>query len=111
MQKLLLPFALLVTTLSACGQSNCVDKFYNKFHGYDQGGEGSLNPSISVNATFSGNLPVAKATRNKITLFRMLVLDPKKIPSLRNEWTDFSLALRKDKFEDLVSIRKGHDGL
>ena len=108
MQKLLLPLALLLTTLSACSQNSQLDKFYDKYHASDEGA-GAFGSSFGVNATFSSS--DKKGWLNKVTQFRMLILDTKKTPSLRGEWNELAQSLKKDNYDDLVSIRKGEDNV
>jgi len=107
MQKILLPLVFLVISLSACSQQTQLDRFYNKYHDSGEVGGGLLNTSFSANINSSPD--GKKSWKNKVTLFRMLVLENKGTPSLRSDWDELSQSLRKDNFEDLVTIRKGGD--
>jgi hypothetical protein len=102
-----LAFALLITTLTACSQESQLDKFYNKYHNSGEGSTDLSNSSFSINANFSSE--DKKSWKNKITLFRMLVLENKGNASLHHDWDDLSQSLRKDNFDDLLTIRKGSD--
>jgi len=109
MQKMLLPLAFLAISLTACSQENYLDKFYNKHHNSGEGAGSLFSPSFSINANFSGDSQ--KTWKNKVTQFRMLILDSKENPSLRHDLDELSLDLRKDKFEDMVTIHSGKDNM
>jgi len=68
-------------------------------------GAGAFGSSFGVNATFSSS--EKKGWLNKVTQFRMLILDAKKTPSLRGEWNELAQSLKKDNYDDLVTIRQG----
>jgi hypothetical protein len=106
MKKILTFLLLSVVMVSAYSQQTNIDKFYNRFRSYDKGGE-EMKSAFSINGSFSGG--DGKGWFNKITQFRLLVLDSKKTPSLMPEWDGLIRALGKDEYEELVSFRQGKD--
>lgn len=107
MQKLFIAIALLVASCSSFSQETYTDKFYKRFKSYDEGGENFIKPVLSLNACFSDG--DNKGWFDKIVQFRVLVLDNKTAPSLRQEWDGLVRALGKDEYEDLVTFRQGKD--
>lgn len=113
MQKILLPLALLVITLTSCAQSSGLDRFYNKFSADGKvSGDLSLDPAFLLNASFSGDSNNDNKTwLHKITRVRLLILDAKKTPSVQGEWSELSQSLKEDRFDELLMIRKGKERL
>jgi hypothetical protein len=138
MQKLFLPLALagiVLGSLSACAQDSHLDKFYHKYQsapasgahdaatGNGTGATGktsitissddgslSLDPSFMLNACFpASDGQAASGWVHKMTNLRLLILDGEKNPSARQEWTDLEESLKQDRFEELLTIRKGSD--
>jgi Domain of unknown function (DUF4252) len=107
MQKLFIAIALLAASCCSFGQETYTDKFYKKFKSFDEGGENFIKPALSLNACFSDG--DNKGWFNKVVQFRVLVLDDKTAPSLRQEWDGLVRALGKDQYEDLVTFRQGKD--
>jgi hypothetical protein len=114
MQKLLFPLALVALSLSACAQNAHLDKFYHK---YQSSSGNSINFNFSsdnasslLNANFSGNSHTSNEWIHKITGLRLLMLDDKNTGA-GQEWTDLEEALRQDRYEELITVRKGKDRL
>jgi len=122
MSKLLIPLALIIT-LSACSTANSqspgssrdesptLERFYNRFNSENHDGNSiSIDPTFILNASFSGK-ESNKDWMHKITKVRLLILDDKKMSGLQQEWRELSESLQKDRFEELLTIRKGQDRL
>jgi hypothetical protein len=109
MQKLLLPLALFLVSLSACAQSSSLDKFYDRFKSTGDEGSLSVSPGLLLNASFSGSGGDSNSWIRKITQIQLLILDAKKTPSVREQWSELSRDLQEDQFDELVSIRHGKD--
>ena len=69
--------------------------------------ENFIKPALSLNACFSDS--DNGGWFKKIVQFRVLVLDEKTVPALRQEWDGLVRALGKDEYEDLVTYRQGKD--
>jgi hypothetical protein len=130
MQKLLLSL-FIVISLSACAQQSHLDKFYQKYHSSDgitfsggsssdgtsgsikisgdSGGSISIDPSLLLNANFSGKGNADNNWMRKITNLRLLILDGEKTPSAQQQWTELEESLRQDGFEELITVRHGKD--
>jgi hypothetical protein len=118
MQKSLLPIFIVVLSLSACAQQSHLDKFYQKYHSSDgvsfsggasSGSSMSIDPSLLLNANFSGKGNADNNWMRKITHLRLLILDGEKTPSAQQQWAELEESLRKDGFEELVTVRHGKD--
>jgi hypothetical protein len=126
MQKFFLPLALagiVLGSLSACAQDSHLDKFYHKYQSTsggtgsgnitfsdDAGGSVTLDPSFMLNACFpASDSPSGNGWLHKMTNLRLLILDGKKNPSARQEWTDLEQSLKQDQFDELLTVRKGSD--
>lgn len=114
MQKILLPLTIALFSLSACAQSSHLDNFYRKYQSADGDNKGqgnlSFDPSFMLNACFSGEgRNTGKDWIHKVTNVRLLMVDGKKSPVARQEWSDLEQSLDQDKFEELFVVRKGGD--
>lgn len=92
--------------LSACGQENSADKFFEKYKSQD-----ALQGEISINPTawLTGNLKNDDKDKigKKITSARLLILDGKNSPTLAEDLVQLSKDLHQEEYEDLVSVTKG----
>lgn len=115
--KKLLFFSALIITLSACGQaqrrsgdeSPSLDRFYDHFNADGQANSISLDPGFMLTASFSGKNKSNGNWIQKVTKVRLLILDDKKTTMQRADWNELTQSLQQDRFEELLSIRKGSD--
>ena len=109
MKTLTLPLLALLVTLQACAQSSHLDKFYQHYH--TEQGDDSFDPGLLLNVSFSGHLGKSDSNNDnwmqRVTSIHCLIIDGKKSPNARREFSDLEQSMRSDHFEEWFSIRKG----
>lgn len=99
----------LTLPVAVSAQSASLDRFCAK---YKSSGENGLSisgdPNFLISACFKGDGSETGSWLKRVKQVQVLILDKEHGPSPR-EWSDLSSGLHEDRFEELVSIRKGHD--
>ncbi|TDW95957.1 DUF4252 domain-containing protein [Dinghuibacter silviterrae] len=107
MKIFLLP--ALLASLTACGQQRDLDRFYDKYKSNDAlTTQISINPSLLMSVGFSDTQN--NAWKDKVSKFRLFILDAKKVPSAAEDIRDLFKRLQQDHYDELITVHKGTKG-
>ena len=108
MKKIIFLIALFVTPFLAFSQHESIEKFYNKYMDHEQVDNVSLSGWILQMASKFANEKTGEEVLKKITQLRIMVAQEKNIVT-KSDLNQLMKDVRKNDFEDLMTVRDGTD--
>ena len=108
MKNILIAIAMLAIPMSGFCQHESIEQFYNKYIEHEKVTDINLNGWVLSLASLIADEETGEEVLKKITQLRIMVADEKNIVS-KNDLKKLMKDVRKNSFEDLMTVRDGND--
>ena len=108
MKNILIAIAMLAIPMSGFCQHESIEKFYNKYIEDEKVTDINLNGWVLSLASLIADEKTGEEVLNKITQLRIMIAEEKNIVS-NGDLKKLMKDVRKNSFEDLITVRDGND--
>jgi len=108
MKNIIIAIAMLAIPMSGFCQHESIENFYNKYIENEKVTDINLNGWVLSLASLIADEETGEEVLKKITQLRIMVADEKNIVS-KSDLKKLIKSVRKNSFEDLMTVRDGND--
>ena len=108
MKNIIIAIAMLAIPMSGFCQHESIENFYNKYIEDEKVTDINLNGWVLSLASLIADEETGEEVLNKITQLRIMIAEEKNIVS-KSDLKKLMKEVRKNSFEDLITVRDGND--